>query len=84
MTEEHRRVEYPAGRESVLRFSVASDRPGPVELLITNQTHAAHALHVSGSGARTLYSVLSAHLMRTVSNAAVMYSIYEVLIRYAA
>jgi hypothetical protein len=27
-----RRVEYPAGRESVLRFSVASDRPGPVEL----------------------------------------------------
>jgi hypothetical protein len=31
-------------------------RSGPVELLITNQTDAAHALHVSAAGGRTIYS----------------------------
>ncbi|KJA22815.1 hypothetical protein HYPSUDRAFT_164106 [Hypholoma sublateritium FD-334 SS-4] len=41
-------------------------------------------LVVAEEGARTLYSGLSAHLMRTVPNAAVMYSIYEGLIRWAA
>ena len=41
-------------------------------------------LIVAEEGARTLYSGLSAHLMRTVPNAAVMYSIYEGLIRWAS
>ena len=41
-------------------------------------------LVVAEEGARTLYSGLSAHLMRTVPNAAVMYSIYEGLIRWAS
>ena len=31
-------------------------RSGPVELLITNQTNAAHAVHVAGPDGRTLYS----------------------------
>jgi hypothetical protein len=31
-------------------------RSGPVELLITNQTDAVHALQISGPGGRTIYS----------------------------
>jgi solute carrier family 25 protein 33/36 len=39
---------------------------------------------IAEEGARTLYSGLSAHLMRVVPNAAVMYSIYEGLIKYSS
>ncbi|KAF8159195.1 mitochondrial carrier [Crassisporium funariophilum] len=41
-------------------------------------------LVLAEEGARTLYSGLSAHLMRVVPNAAVMYSIYEGAIRYSS
>ncbi|KAF8174220.1 mitochondrial carrier [Pholiota molesta] len=41
-------------------------------------------LVIAEEGARTLYSGLSAHLMRVVPNAAVMYSIYEGLIKYSS
>ena len=41
-------------------------------------------LVIAEEGARTLYSGLSAHLMRTVPNAAVMYSIYEGVLRWGA
>ncbi|KAF8885054.1 mitochondrial carrier [Gymnopilus junonius] len=41
-------------------------------------------LVIHEEGARTLYSGLSAHLMRVVPNAAVMYSIYEGLIRWSS
>ncbi|PPQ95572.1 hypothetical protein CVT26_008600 [Gymnopilus dilepis] len=41
-------------------------------------------LVIREEGARTLYSGLSAHLMRVVPNAAVMYSIYEGLIRWSS
>jgi solute carrier family 25 protein 33/36 len=39
-------------------------------------------LVIKEEGARSLYSGLSAHLMRVVPNAAVMYAIYEGLIRW--
>ena len=39
-------------------------------------------LVLAEEGARTLYSGLSAHLMRVVPNAAVMYSIYEGIIKW--
>ncbi|KAF9552358.1 mitochondrial carrier [Agrocybe pediades] len=39
---------------------------------------------VAEEGARTLYSGLSAHLLRVVPNAAVMYTIYEGLIHWSA
>ncbi|KAF9483055.1 mitochondrial carrier [Pholiota conissans] len=41
-------------------------------------------LVIAEEGARTLYSGLSAHLMRVVPNAAVMYSIYEGLIKWSS
>ncbi|KDR68661.1 hypothetical protein GALMADRAFT_78306 [Galerina marginata CBS 339.88] len=41
-------------------------------------------LVIAEEGARTLYSGLSAHLMRVVPNAAVMYSIYEGFIRWSS
>ncbi|KAF9554438.1 mitochondrial carrier [Agrocybe pediades] len=40
-------------------------------------------LVIAEEGARTLYSGLSAHLMRVVPNAAVMYTIYEGLIHWS-
>lgn len=40
-------------------------------------------LVIKEEGARSLYGGLSAHLMRVVPNAAVMYAIYESLIRWA-
>ncbi|TFL02271.1 mitochondrial carrier [Pterulicium gracile] len=40
-------------------------------------------LIIAEEGARALYGGLSAHLMRVVPNAAVMYSIYEGALRYA-
>ena len=39
-------------------------------------------LVIAEEGARSLYGGLSAHLMRVVPNAAVMYSIYEGTIRW--
>ncbi|TFK37425.1 mitochondrial carrier [Crucibulum laeve] len=39
-------------------------------------------LVIAEEGARSLYGGLSAHLMRVVPNAAVMYSIYEGILRY--
>ena len=39
-------------------------------------------LVIKEEGARSLYGGLSAHLMRVVPNAAVMYSIYEGFIRW--
>jgi solute carrier family 25 protein 33/36 len=41
-------------------------------------------LVVAEEGARSLYGGLSAHLMRVVPNAAVMYSIYEGILRWGA
>ncbi|RDB27633.1 hypothetical protein Hypma_003290 [Hypsizygus marmoreus] len=41
-------------------------------------------LVIAEEGARSLYGGLSAHLMRVVPNAAVMYSIYEGILRYSA
>ncbi|KAF9070362.1 mitochondrial carrier protein RIM2 [Rhodocollybia butyracea] len=41
-------------------------------------------LVIAEEGARSLYSGLSAHLMRVVPNAAVMYSIYEGILRWGA
>ncbi|KAJ3821947.1 mitochondrial carrier protein RIM2 [Lentinula raphanica] len=41
-------------------------------------------LVIAEEGARSLYSGLSAHLMRVVPNAAVMYSIYEGVLRWGA
>lgn len=41
-------------------------------------------LVIAEEGARSLYGGLSAHLMRVVPNAAVMYSIYEGILRYGA
>jgi len=41
-------------------------------------------LVIAEEGARSLYGGLSAHLMRVVPNAAVMYSIYEGIIRWGA
>jgi len=41
-------------------------------------------LVIAEEGARSLYGGLSAHLMRVVPNAAVMYSIYEGLLRWGA
>ena len=41
-------------------------------------------LVIAEEGARTLYSGLSAHMMRVVPNAAVMYSIYETVIAWGA
>lgn len=37
---------------------------------------------IAEEGARSLYGGLSAHLMRVVPNAAVMYSIYEGILRW--
>jgi len=37
---------------------------------------------IAEEGARSLYGGLSAHLMRVVPNAAVMYSIYEGVLRW--
>jgi solute carrier family 25 protein 33/36 len=39
-------------------------------------------LVIKEEGARSLYGGLSAHLMRVVPNAAVMYSIYEGFLRW--
>jgi solute carrier family 25, member 33/36 len=39
-------------------------------------------LVIAEEGARSLYGGLSAHLMRVVPNAAVMYSIYEGVLRW--
>ena len=39
-------------------------------------------LVLAEEGARTLYSGLSAHMMRVVPNAVVMYSIYESVIAW--
>ncbi|THV04676.1 mitochondrial carrier protein RIM2 [Dendrothele bispora CBS 962.96] len=41
-------------------------------------------LVIAEEGARSLYGGLSAHLMRVVPNAAVMYSIYEGILRWGA
>ncbi|KAF7972839.1 hypothetical protein HWV62_427 [Athelia sp. TMB] len=41
-------------------------------------------LVLAEEGARSMYGGLSAHLMRVVPNAAVMYSIYEGILRYGA
>ncbi|EEB98604.1 hypothetical protein MPER_01859 [Moniliophthora perniciosa FA553] len=41
-------------------------------------------LVIKEEGARALYGGLSAHLMRVVPNAAVMYSIYEGVMRWGA
>ncbi|KIK63787.1 hypothetical protein GYMLUDRAFT_40864 [Collybiopsis luxurians FD-317 M1] len=41
-------------------------------------------LVIAEEGARSLYSGLSAHLMRVVPNAAVMYSIYEGILRWGS
>ncbi|KAI0322780.1 mitochondrial carrier [Amylostereum chailletii] len=41
-------------------------------------------LIIAEEGAHSLYGGLSAHLMRVVPNAAVMYSIYEGILRYGA
>ncbi|KAJ3741987.1 mitochondrial carrier protein RIM2 [Lentinula detonsa] len=41
-------------------------------------------LVIAEEGARSLYNGLSAHLMRVVPNAAVMYSIYEGVLRWGA
>lgn len=38
-------------------------------------------LVIAEEGARSLYGGLSAHLMRVIPNAAVMYSIYEAVLR---
>ena len=38
-------------------------------------------LVIAEEGVRSLYGGLSAHLMRVIPNAAVMYSIYEAVIR---
>lgn len=40
-------------------------------------------LVLAEEGARSLYGGLSAHLMRVIPNAAVMYSIYEAALRMA-
>lgn len=54
-----------------------------VELTFFSVPHIfAVVIHHSYEGARTLYSGLSAHLMRVVPNAAVMYSIYEGIIKW--
>ena len=39
-------------------------------------------LVLAEEGAKSLYGGLSAHLMRVVPNAAVMYAIYEGVLRY--
>jgi len=41
-------------------------------------------LVIKEEGTRSLYGGLSAHLMRVIPNAAVMYSIYEAILRYGA
>lgn len=41
-------------------------------------------LVIAEEGARSLYGGLSAHLMRVVPNAIVMYSIYEGILRWGA
>ena len=41
-------------------------------------------LVIAEEGARSLYGGLSAHLMRVVPNAAVMYAIYEGILRWGA
>lgn len=40
-------------------------------------------LVIAEEGARSLYGGLSAHLMRVIPNAVVMYSIYEAVLRWA-
>jgi solute carrier family 25 protein 33/36 len=42
----------------------------------------AFRLVLAEEGARALYGGLSAHLMRVIPNAAVMYSIYEAALRW--
>jgi solute carrier family 25, member 33/36 len=39
-------------------------------------------LVIAEEGARSLYGGLSAHLLRVIPNAAVMYSIYEAALRW--
>lgn len=41
-------------------------------------------LVIAEEGARSMYGGLSAHLMRVVPNAAVMYSIYEGILRWGS
>jgi solute carrier family 25, member 33/36 len=41
-------------------------------------------LVIAEEGARSLYGGLSAHLMRVIPNAAVMYSIYEAFLRWGS
>ena len=40
-------------------------------------------LVIAEEGVRSLYGGLSAHLMRVIPNAAVMYSIYEAVLRWS-